>query len=150
MKFLVSRELGRLAKWLCILGFDAAYFREDNKSSFIITALREDRVVLTRNKILSQDKALKSIFMKSEILGEQIKQILGDCQIDLDDCQMFNRCIICNAELNKIEKNKVMPKVPKYVYETQNEFCKCPKCSRIYWQGTHWGNVQEILEKVSK
>jgi len=150
MKFLASRELGRLAKWLRILGFDAAYFREDNKSSFVITALREDRVVLTRNKILLKDKALKSLFIKSEILDEQIKQVLQACEINFSDCEMFTRCIICNEELNDIEKKEAMPKVPKYVYETQNEFCQCPKCERIYWQGTHWGNVQEILEKVSK
>lgn len=150
MKFLASRELGRLAKWLRILGFDAEYFREDNKSSFIITALREDRVVLTRNKVLLKDKALNSIFIKSEILGEQLKQVLTDFKISFDDCRLFTRCILCNNELIKIDKNTLASKIPKYVYETQEEFCQCPKCNRIYWQGTHWGNVQEVLAKVSR
>jgi uncharacterized protein with PIN domain len=150
MKFIASRELGRLAKWLRILGFDAAYFREDNKSSFKIMALRDDRVILTRNKLILKDRALQSVFIKSEVLGEQIKQVLDDFKINVDDCRMFTRCIVCNAELINVDKTTVVSKVPKYIYETQENFCQCPICSRVYWQGTHWGNVQEILEKASQ
>ena len=150
MKFLASRELGRLAKWLRILGFDAEYFREDNRSSFIITVLRENRVVLTRNKIILKDKALNSIFIKSEILSEQLKQVFADCKISFDECKLFTRCIVCNNELIKIDKNTLASKAPKYVYETQEQFCQCPKCSRIYWQGTHWGNAQEVLAKLPR
>ena len=150
MKFLASRELGRLTKWLRILGFDAAYFREANKSSFIITALREDRIVLTRNKILLKDKALNSLFIKSEILGDQLKQVFRDLNISHSDCKMFTRCIICNRELGSVEKGGVEALVPKYVYQTQERFSRCPQCNRVYWQGTHWGNVEEILDRVSR
>lgn len=148
MKFLASRELGRLAKWLRILGFDTEYHRDNNKSSFIIKALREDRIVLTRNKIILKDKALKILFIKSEVLKDQLRQVANDFNIDLNSCVMFTRCILCNKELIGVNKEDMVAKVPKYVYETQKELCQCPQCNRVYWQGTHWGNVQEILEKI--
>lgn len=150
MRFIASRELGRLAKWLRILGFDTAYFRDNNKSSFIITALRDNRIVLTRNKILLKDKALNSLFIKSEVLEEQLKQVFADLKIEYSECKMFTRCILCNQPLGHVDKKDVVSKVPQYVYDTQEEFSRCPECSRVYWQGTHWGNVQEILEKVSR
>jgi uncharacterized protein with PIN domain len=149
MKFLASRELGRLAKWLRILGFDAAYFREENKSSFIITALREERIVLTRNKILLKDKALNSLFVKSEVLGNQLKQVFSDLNISPADCKMFTRCILCNQGLIAAEKDKIKSRVPEYVYATQKQFSQCPQCKRVYWPGTHWGNVSQVLEKIT-
>lgn len=150
MKFLASRELGRLAKWLRILGFDAAYFREDNRSSLIITALREDRVVLTRNKLILKDKALKSLSISSEALCDQLRQVFNDCHILHSDCKMFTRCILCNQELVAVDKDTIKTRVPQYVYETQKQFSRCPQCDRVYWPGTHWGNVEEILAKVSQ
>jgi uncharacterized protein with PIN domain len=62
--------------------------------------------------------------------------------------RMFTRCILCNEELADIEKEKVKGKVPEYVFKTQEEFITCPKCNRIYWQGTHWGNVQKTLDEI--
>lgn len=148
MKFIASRELGRLVKWLRILGFDTAYFKE-NKSSLIICALREERLVLTRNKVLLKDRALKTLFIKSEEIKEQLKQIKGDLNIEFDSSKMFTRCILCNMVLSRVAKDEVVSKVPKYVFDTQEEFSRCSQCNRIYWQGTHWGNVQHCLEEIS-
>ena len=148
MRFLATRELGRLAKWLRILGFDTIYFRDDNKSSLIITALREDRMILTRNKILLKDKTLKILFVKSEDLKEQLKQLIKDSNIKINPNNMFTRCILCNQALGAVIKKEVVDKVPRYVFDTQEEFSQCKQCKRIYWQGTHWGNVKEVLDMV--
>ena len=150
MKFLATRELGRLAKWLRILGFDTAYFRDDNKSSLIITALREDRMILTRNKILLKDKALKILFVKSEDLKEQLKQLIKDSNIKINPKDMFTRCILCNKVLSEVAKENVADKIPEYVFQTQEVFCRCGQCGRIYWQGTHWGNVTATLEEITE
>lgn len=149
MKFLLTRELGRLAKWLRILGFDAAYFSGNNISSVIIQALRDDRVVLTRNQRLPQARGIKIILIKSEKIKSQIKEVLSSLQIKSDSDMMFTRCILCNRELIDIVKEKVKDKVPEYVFKTQEKFITCPKCNRIYWQGTHWGNVVQTLKEIS-
>lgn len=149
MKFILTKELGRLAKWLRILGFDTAYFKQDKLSSLIIHALREERIVLTRNQRLPKERGLRVIFIQSETIKKQVAEILNTLKIKPDRGMMFSRCILCNAELTEIAKEKVKDRVPEYVFKTQEHFITCPECKRIYWQGTHWGNVRETLGKIN-
>jgi uncharacterized protein with PIN domain len=148
MKLLLTRELGRLSKWLRILGFDAEYFKEDNASSLIIQALRDDRIILTRNQRLPQAHGIKIILIKQERIKAQLSEVLKALQVQPDSEIMFSRCIICNVELAEIEKEEIKDRVPEYVFRTQEDFITCPKCKRIYWQGTHWGNVQNMLKEI--
>jgi uncharacterized protein with PIN domain len=149
MKFLLTKELGRLSKWLRILGFDASYFTQDKPASLIIQALREDRVILTRNHRLPKSGGAKIIIIQAEMIREQLVEVLKTLKIKLNSDMMFTRCIICNEELLEIDKLKVKDQVPEYVYKTQERFINCPKCGRIYWQGTHWGNVSKILKEIA-
>jgi len=148
MKLILTKELGRLAKWLRILGFDAVYFNQDNLSSLVIQALKDERIIITRNQRLSRSPGIKMILVEGEKIKEQLADVLRKLDIQPSSEQMFSRCIICNDGLVHIEKEKVKNKVPEYVFKTQEEFITCPKCRRIYWQGTHWGNVQKILEEI--
>ena len=150
MKFILTKELGRLAKWLRILGFDTIYFNQDNLSPLIIQALRDDRIILTRNQRLSRPTGIKIVLIKKEKIKEQIYEVLKELNIQPDSQTMFSRCIICNEELVDIKKEKIKDRVPEYVFKTQEDFITCPKCKRIYWQGTHWGNVNKILEEISR
>jgi len=142
----VSRELGKLAKWLRILGFDTVYFRQNNKSSLVITAMRENRVVLTRNNKILEDRLLKTIFVKSLSVKEQLKEVLSNLDITPDQKLMFTRCTICNTQLEHIEKDNIKSKVPSYVFDSQEDFFCCKVCGRIYWRGSHWGNVVEVIK----
>jgi len=149
MKLLLTRELGRLSKWLRILGFDTEYFTGDNLSSLIIQALRDSRIIVTRNHHLPKSGGIKIIVLKSETLKEQLQEVLKALDISLDANLMFTRCIICNQPLIEIAKEKTKDRVPEYVYNTQEDFITCPQCNRIYWQGTHWGNVAATLKEIS-
>ena len=148
MKFILTKELGRLSKWLRILGFDTVYYNQDNLSSLIIQALRDERIILTRNQRLPQARGLKIVLIKNEKIKKQVAEILQTLKIVLEPEMMFSRCILCNTELVYITKDEVKDKVPEYVFNTQEDFLTCPQCNRIYWQGTHWGNVQETLEEI--
>jgi hypothetical protein len=149
MKFLLSQELGRLSKWLRILGFDAEYQRENNPSSLIIHALREGRIILTRNHRLPKARGVKIIILQKEKIKEQVAEVLRLLDIQPRKENMFSRCTLCNKELAGIDKAKVGDKVPEYVFKTQENFFQCPQCQRIYWQGTHWGNVVETLKEIN-
>lgn len=149
MKFLLTKELGRLAKWLRILGFDAVYFKQDNLSSLIIQALRDNRIILTRNHRLPKLRGFKIVVIKAEKIKEQLSEVLKVLEIKADSDRMFSRCIICNEELIDIEKEKVKDKVPEYVFKTQEDFVTCPKCKHIYWKGTHFGNVKNTLQEIN-
>jgi hypothetical protein len=150
MKFILTKELGRLAKWLRILGYDTEYFIEDKISSLVIQALRDNRIILTRNLRMPEACGTKIVYVKSEHIKEQLSQIFKELNLQPEAKLMFSRCIICNIELVDIKKEEVKDKVPEYVFKTQDDFVNCPQCKRIYWQGTHWGNVQKILEEVNK
>ena len=150
MRFILSKELGRLAKWLRILGYDTAYFNQDNLSSLIIQALRDERIILTRNQRLSRPSGVKIVVIQEEKIKGQLQEVLKKLHIRAASDMMFSRCIICNEELVGIEKEKIKDKVPEYVFKTQSSFVTCPKCKRIYWQGTHWGNVTTILKEIAE
>jgi hypothetical protein len=148
MRFILTPELGRLAKWLRILGFDTIYF-SGNFSSLLIQALRDNRIIVTRNsRLVSKARAVRVVDIKDDDVNEQLKQVLKELNIKPDEDAMFSRCLICNTELNGIDKQKVKDKVPEYVFKTQEEFFTCPRCQRIYWSGTHWGNVTTIIKEL--
>ena len=149
MKFLLTKELGRLSKWLRILGFDTAYFKQDNASSLIIQALRENRTIITRNSRLPKPTGIRIVPISSEKINQQVPEVVGLLKLKLDSSRMFTRCIICNQELAPIDKRQVKDKVPEYVFNTQEEFVACGQCKRIYWRGSHWGNVQSLLKEIS-
>ncbi|MFH0739418.1 MAG: Mut7-C RNAse domain-containing protein [Candidatus Omnitrophota bacterium] len=148
MKLIVSQELGRLARWLRILGLDAAYFSRDNSGSLIIQALREERIILTRNHRLPRSAGIRLVQIESEKIKPQLAEVLKKLQLKPDPGLMFSRCILCNEKLAKTDKETIKMRVPEYVFKTQDEFFLCPKCKRVYWQGTHWGNVSSALKEL--
>ncbi len=149
MKFILTHEVGKLAKWLRILGFDTAYQKEDDKRALVLRSLRENRIVVSRNASLAKYTGIRFIHIKSDLLEEQLKQLKEEIGLPVNEEDMFTRCVICNEALIEIKKEEVEDKVPEFVYNTNENFMKCPACNKIYWQGTHWGNVKKILEKIS-
>jgi hypothetical protein len=148
MKLIVTQELGKLAKWLRILGFDTEYFTCAKRGSLIIAALRDQRIIITRNHRLPRPAGMKIVLLESERIAEQIQETLKELKISLNCDMMFRRCTICNAQLVGVSKEEIKDRIPEYVFNTQDDFNLCPVCRRIYWQGTHWGNVQETLARL--
>ena len=148
MRLVLTKELGRLARWLRILGLDAVYSKEGKNSSLIILALREGRVILTRNHCLPRSAGIRLVYIESEKIRDQLKEALHKLKVSLGSARMFSRCILCNEELARAEKETMKMRVPEYVFETQDTFFTCPKCGRVYWQGTHWGNVSATLNEL--
>lgn len=148
MKFILTKELGRLAKWLRILGYDSKFYQQDKLSTLVITALREERVILTRNSRISRFPGPRVLKIDSDFLAQQIKQALQQLKLKPTPEDMFTRCTVCNIELEETAKAGVKNRVPEYVYQTQKDFVICPQCKRVYWQGTHWGNARKYLEKI--
>ena len=148
MKFILTNELGRLAKWLRILGYDAKFYQADNLSTLVITALREERIILTRNSRISRFPGPRIVIIDSDFVDKQLKQAFKRLKITPRPKDMFTRCVICNVQLDEIDKAKVKDRVPKYVFQNQKDFMSCPKCKKVYWQGTHWGNARKYLAKI--
>ena len=113
-----------------------------------IEALRDERLLLTRNSKLTHKPGIRMLRIKSDKLSDQVTQLIKELDLRPQEDLMFSRCIVCNSQLKEIDKDKVKARVPQYVFNTQQDFLSCPVCGRIYWKGTHWGNVQSILNRI--
>lgn len=148
MKFIADSMLGRLARWLRILGYDVAYESSISDDDLISRSLHERRVILTMDRELSQRESAKNcLLIKSDDYREQLKHVINHYNIDCKSF-IFSRCFICNELLDYIEKEKIEGKVPPYVYSTHNEFDFCPQCHRVYWSGTHRGKILDKLDEI--
>ena len=143
--FAVEKTLGKLAKWLRILGFDTIY------DSDILDLTESQRIVLTRTKhILNEHNPDKLIFIESDIPFKQIKEVIKTLGITEEDIRPFTRCIRCNTKLKLVAKDSLRSTVPDYVWENQNSFKTCNKCEKIYWQGSHTKRSMDLIPKLFK
>lgn len=143
---MVDFMLGRLCRWLRLLGEDAEYYRDRDKGGIIYRSLKEKRIILTRDRRLSSKKAIRIYRVKNEEFREQLREVINEFDIEIDDEKIFSRCTDCNLILQQIQKEKIKNKVPDYVYKTHDKFSICKNCERIYWKGTH----RELIDKVIK
>lgn len=150
LKFIADAMLGRLAKWLRILGYDVVYEPSILDDDLIAKALNGRRIILTMDRKLTERKSAKnSLYIKSNDYKEQLKQVITHYNIDYKS-NIFTRCLPCNEPLYYIDKGKIKDKVPPYVYSTQDIFYICQQCSRLYWSGTHRRKILEKLNKILK
>lgn len=148
-RFITTIELGRLARWLRLLGFDCIFFDRDKKKDLVIESLREDRVILTRDPKLSRFSGARMVHVESDFVEKQLERVIRDLRLKIDKKSMFTRCVECNAATEGIDKEEIKEKVPPYVCKTQKEFMRCPGCGKIYWRGTHWDLAVKFLKKAN-
>ena len=146
-KCIVTGEVGRLARWLRLLGFDCIFFDRLRKRDIVIESLREDRVILTRETGLSRFSGVRMVHIESDFVKEQLAQVTKSLHLKVGREKMFSRCVECNTVTVKAEKDKLNAKVPPYVYKTQEEFMRCPNCGKIYWKGTHWNLANKFIAR---
>jgi hypothetical protein len=131
--------LGKLARWLRLLGFDTRYAEgDDHQIAYLARA--GSRVLLTMDKRLSERRGLRAVLVNSKSLEDQIAQVIET--VGEPPAGASPRCMACNVSLLKISPEMARRRVPPYVARTQREFNCCPKCGRIYWKGSHWQDIE--------
>lgn len=147
LKFAADRMLGRLAKWLRVIGQDVIYGPHLTGYGLIRAARAEGRLILTRDRRLKQKQPPPFLFIESDHYREQLRQVVQTCGLKVDD-RVFRRCLDCNTPLQPRSKDSVKEVVPSYVYSTQEVFFQCPACRRIYWPATHQQHMRAELQQV--
>jgi len=154
LKFIVDNNVGKLVKWLRMMGYDTLVFNGRDDSHLIATALAEGRLVLTRDTQIMRRRVvtsgrLKAILIQSDEPELQMRQVIDSLNLD---CQFrpFAICLECNQPLLERSKQQVKELVPSYVFQTRSRYMECPACHRIYWQGTHWQAMTKKLKKFIK
>lgn len=152
-RFIVDTMLGNVARWLRMLGYDTLYDRRYEDWRILHIAKNEDRIVVTRDKGLHRralNRGLKSIYLEQDDMAERLAYISYHTGIRLYIDLEKSRCPICNGELRKVSKEQVKDKVPRRVYYLHEDFWICTRCGKVYWIGSHWRKIEEILENARK
>ncbi len=150
MRFIVDCMLGKLAKWLKILGFDALFFNKIEDEKLLEIVRNEKRILLTRDTgLIRKAKDVKTLFLESEKWREQVAQVLE--HFDLwGKIDSHSRCIDCNVELKSLPKKNAKNLVTPFVYKHADSFALCPGCGRVFWRGTHFKDMEHRIEEILK
>lgn len=147
-KFAADRMLGRLVKWLRVLGCDVIYGPHLTGYGLVRAARVEERLILTRDRRLKLKQPPAFIMIESDDYCAQLRQVVRECRLDVS-ASLFTRCLRCNSLLQARLKETVAKLVPPYVFSTEAKFSWCPRCQRIYWPATHQQKMLEALGKIA-
>lgn len=146
-RFVVDVMLGKLAKWLRVLGFDAST-RQLRDRAQVESCLACGLIPVTRKESLRKIEGV--VFIEKDKSLEQVKELVAGLRLGKADFRLFTRCNICNAELEVIRKEEAFGEVPDFIFETAADFRKCPKCGKVFWAGSHKGRMLEKLESIGE
>lgn len=153
VRFLVDAMLGRLARWLRILGQDASFDAAISDAELARRALEGDRVVLTRDRALPDEWRLaRVVVLESDEPLEQLVQVVRRFGLDWRK-DLFSRCSRCNLPLEPARPRDVAKRVParvlreRAVLRDRADFFTCPGCERVYWEGSHLDRMRRTLEQ---
>lgn len=148
--------LGKLAKWLRILGYDTLYSNKYSDWEILRKAEREGRVVVTRDRTLYRKavkrglQAVLTPYGDNVDLVDTLAAVALSTGISLDFDPSRTRCPLCNTRLVRISKAEALSYVAEDVWRKYDEFWRCPRCGRIYWRGRHWETITDKLERAKE
>ncbi len=148
-RFAMDCMLGRLAKWLKILGYDTLYFNHVADEELVERARAEGRLLLTRDRRLTERRRARPfLLIESERSETQVREVARALGLKLREDRLLTRCLPCNVETLDVPRDGVEGLVPPYVFRTQTRFRCCPGCGRVYWGATHRDRMLERIRDL--
>ncbi len=148
-RFLADAMLGRLARWLRMLGYDTVYDPGEDQV-LLERAWREGRLFLTRDtRLLRRRRLPPHLFIQSDQVTTQVRQVLSALGLPRT-AGPTRRCLRCNGVLEPRRKDEVVGLVPEFVWSEHQAFWRCPDCARIYWPGTHRQRMEEAIRALGE
>ncbi|MBU1190267.1 MAG: Mut7-C ubiquitin/RNAse domain-containing protein [Gammaproteobacteria bacterium] len=146
-RFIIDANLGRLARYLRLLGFDSLYRNDYHDQEIADIAQRDRRIVLTRDRALLQHKSIThGYFVRSDKPREQVKEILA--RLDLyNSAHPFTRCMRCNGEIENVDKESVDHQLQPKTRQFYDRFRRCKDCGQAYWRGSHFERMERLCEE---
>ncbi len=142
--------LGKLARWLRVLGFDVTYFRRIEDGELLTIARKEGRTLLTRDtELIRRAKAVPALLIASEKWEEQVVQVLKAFELG-GRVVPFSRCLDCNRPLKILTRGDAGNLVPPFILDGAEHFALCPECGRVFWEGTHAGDMGKRIDRILK
>lgn len=147
-RFIADAMLGRLARWLRVLGYDTVYEAHVTDADLVRQARHDGRILLTRDRALLRERQLDNALLVDNVPPlEQLRQVVRQFDLSWRE-RLFSRCMLCNTPLQPISLQAVTRRVPPYIRQRQQRFAQCPDCARVYWEGTHVARMRNQLHHV--
>ena len=147
-RFIADVHLGRLIRYLRMLGQDVYYKSNLNKEEVVKLSLDEQRTILTMGRdLLKRNEITHSYLVRNSDPEKQVIEIVKRFQLK-NQLKEFTRCLGCNSLLRKVEKGEIEFRLPQKVKQNQNEFYICKNCDKIYWKGTHFDRMKSLIQKI--
>ena len=144
-RFILDAHLGKLAKYLRMLGFDTLYQNDFGDREIIDIARKENRIILTRDKLLLRSKLVDhGYYVRETEKHAQLIEIVK--KFDLyNQFRSFTRCMTCNAILVKKDKREIEDKIDADTARIFKEFFYCSFCDKVFWKGSHFERMEKLI-----
>jgi hypothetical protein len=147
-RFFADAMLGRLARWLRVLGYDTAYHAHIADADLVWQAQQEQRCILTRDRALPHERHLdRYLLIESQTPLAQLREVVQWFHLPWQN-HLFSRCMVCNTPLQDVSPQDIVGAVPPTVLQHQRCFVRCPTCARVYWEGSHAVRMRCQLARV--
>jgi len=151
MKFIADGMLGKLTRWLRMLGQDVEYSKSLYDEQLIKTAKTENRILLTRDLKLYQrarKQGVDTVLIEDATKAEKLAGLASRFNFKLEIDIMVSRCPKCNTPIRPVSKEEIVDRIPKATSTHYDEFWECPGCGQVYWQGSHWNRIEKTLKEA--
>lgn len=147
-RFILDVQLGKLARLLRMLGIDSLYQNHYTEKEIVNLAVEENRTVLTRDTGLLKHKVLQyGYWLRSQQPERQLEEVVQYFSL-CHAIKPFSLCLDCNGHLQTVPKKTVVHALPQQTKEFFNEFYQCAGCRKVYWKGSHYKNMQRLVEWI--
>ncbi len=147
IRFIADNMLGRLARWLRIMGYDTVYVRSGEDSEIIRISESENRVILTRDRQMMMRRGVNAFFIEEIQTEKQLDSVTARFNLPFREDAM--RCSFCNGQLHRRGKEELKDIVPEGVFERNELFYQCTSCMKVYWRGSHWKRIEQVIERAT-
>lgn len=147
-RFILDVHLGKLARYLRLLGFDVIYENNLTDETIIQRSKKEHRIVLTRDiGILKNRSITHGHWMHNTNPEKQVEEVLMHFQLT-KQCRPLTRCLMCNGLLKKVDKLKIIQDIPELAKKYYQTFMQCQSCKKIYWEGSHYIKLKNWVKNM--
>jgi uncharacterized protein with PIN domain len=147
-KFVLDVHLGKLAKYLRMLGFDTRYENDNDDPEIIRISLTEHRIILTRDIGLLKVKTVShAYYIRSQHPKGQLSEVLKHFDL-YQAINPFNRCIKCNGKLEPVEMEEIIQQLEPLTKKYFHQFARCSSCRSIFWEGSHFDRMNSFINSI--
>jgi len=148
-RFVLDVHLGKLARYLRLMGFDAVYRNDYDDAAIISLSLAQSRIILTRDRgLLKHGDVTHGHWLRATDPRQQLSEVVK--AFDLKGCSRpFTRCMMCNGLLDDVAKEAVIDRLPPLVRAHFDVFAQCRECDHVYWPGSHYARLRQLVGEAT-